>query len=238
MKEDIKMQYEFNWDRTQEESTKMIIDMNKITSQFFLDKKILAGKRSKDCEVTPSRNNNHCVLMLNELRLFDENQSIDSGLVQLKTEMVSADNLSAIQACFGVFRHEKSAQYFLQCLQKHHQLCPVYLGLETTNYACKAHARNQCRGVCVGKETPQFHYYRLLAALVKYRIPNWPSQQPIVWEQTHSTSRKKEFHVFDQWCYLGMADSVENVDILLKHPKKYQFDLDCFRILKNHFFKL
>lgn len=132
---------------------------------------------------------------------------------------------------YGTFRTRKEADNLLRELALLYQLCPRRLGLESgTTGGCSAHAAKRCAGVCAGRETPAQHDQRLLAALAATRLKPWPWAGAAVAVERRAHAPLAAFHVFDQWCHLGSADSLEAARALAAGAPRV-FDLDICRLL-------
>ncbi len=127
---------------------------------------------------------------------------------------------------YGLYHNARDAQKALRNLAEKHQLCLAVLGLEKTakNKPCFAHQLKRCRGACVGKEKPLDHAARLLIALNKLKLANWPYPGAI------GIREGKDCHVIDRWCYLGTAQSDSDIQDLLTAGRPV-FDRDTYMTL-------
>ncbi len=137
-------------------------------------------------------------------------------------------NLGAQPNLFGIFRSQRDALEMLSELAQTEKLCKALLGLEKvkSGSSCFGHQLKHCQGACVGKETPERHHLRLLTAMARHRIPAWPHAGPI------GLKEGAALHLIDAWCYLGTAESEDEVYDLLANGQP-TFDLDVFKILKK-----
>ncbi|QLI82237.1 ethanolamine utilization protein [Chitinibacter fontanus] len=135
---------------------------------------------------------------------------------------------------FGPFRGAREAQNVLNRIIKGQALCRVVLGLEkpkksTLGQACAALAQGECRGACVGREPLSMHHARLLAALAKHKLAQWPYAGAVgilegpEWAQV--------MHVFDQWVYLGEVHDQSDLAQLLASPYP-AYDLDMAKLIR------
>lgn len=133
---------------------------------------------------------------------------------------------------FGPFRSQRDALAALRGLSREHALCPQALGLEPGSGACSAHALNQCRGVCTGKETRAAHTLRLAQALARLRLATWPFAGPIAIVEEDPLGLRRELHVADDWRYLGSAaEPAQALELVAETRRLPAFDVDIFRIL-------
>ena len=143
-------------------------------------------------------------------------------------EVTTLEDMGAITAeCYGAFRSEGDARRALDELARAHSLCRRSLGLERGDGSCFGFQVGRCRGACCGGESPALHATRVRMALARIKLRQWPfgGRIGIVERDWRGV---EEIHVFDRWCYLGTARSVEMLDGLAAQAG---FDLDCYRIL-------
>jgi DNA polymerase-3 subunit epsilon len=131
---------------------------------------------------------------------------------------------------FGIFRTKKGAQEALRNLVNEHQLCLKALWLESGKGACFASQLKRCQGACCGKESPEIHYVRLRQALMSLRLKTWPFQGRVGFKE--QSGKLSQIHVFDEWCYLGVAEDDVQLDELLQlRSSQMVFDLDTYKLL-------
>lgn len=137
-------------------------------------------------------------------------------------------NLGAQPDLYGIFRSQRDALTMLAELAQQEKLCKAVLGLEKTKpgASCFGHQLKQCKGACIGKESPQLHHARLLMAMARHRIPAWPHPGPI------GLREAEVVHIVDAWCYLGSASREDEVHELLESGRP-SFDLDVYKILRK-----
>jgi DNA polymerase-3 subunit epsilon len=112
---------------------------------------------------------------------------------------------------------------------KQFQLCAATLGLEKggAGKPCFARQLKQCKGACVGAESPLQHNLRLAEALGAMKLKAWPFSGPAVLKEGNV------HHVIEAWCYLGKAKSEADIQDLLTRGKP-RFDRDTYRILLKY----
>jgi DNA polymerase-3 subunit epsilon len=91
----------------------------------------------------------------------------------------------------------------------------------------------KCRGACIGEESPEQHHLRLMLALSRYRVLDWPWAGRIVVRERHAQDRFEEAHVFDRWCHIGTARSEQDLSDLLAARSEIEFDPDVYGILQS-----
>jgi DNA polymerase-3 subunit epsilon len=162
-----------------------------------------------------------------------------SGLVR----SVRLDTLEwhELGASFGVFHSEKDARKALADIARAQGLCLKVLGLEQSEGSCFAMQMGKCRGACVGKEPLVLHNMRLQMALAALKIKSWPFPGRIALRERPTGAflsdgtRGAEFHVLDQWMYLGSARSEEDLAALGATHSSPAFDVDVYKILQRYF---
>jgi DNA polymerase-3 subunit epsilon len=142
---------------------------------------------------------------------------------------------------FGVFHSEKDARKALTDIARAQQLCLKVLGLEESSGSCFALQVGKCRGACTGKEPLILHNMRAQMALSALKIKSWPFPGRIALREravggfASDGTRGGEFHVLDQWMYLGSARSEEELAALSTRNADAAFDVDIYKILVRYF---
>ena len=70
-----------------------------------------------------------------------------------------------------VVRNGRVAKNIMMKWMKTHQFCHKYSSLQDSDGACYGYKNNQCKGACLGDESPQNYNERLLQPLDKKNIP-------------------------------------------------------------------
>ncbi|WP_410497732.1 exonuclease domain-containing protein [Chitinibacter sp. S2-10] len=136
---------------------------------------------------------------------------------------------------FGPFRGAREAQNALNRIIKGQGLCRQILGLEKprkgpTICPCSALSQGECRGACVGREPISMHNARLLSALSKHKLADWPYTGAIAIAEGPDWAQV--LHVFDQWVYLGQVSARgELLDLLAGIYPAY--DLDMAKLIRS-----
>jgi DNA polymerase-3 subunit epsilon len=136
---------------------------------------------------------------------------------------------SRLQDCFGLFQSEKDGRRALAEIARAHSLCLKVLGLEPGPGSCFGHQVGKCRGACVGKEPHLLHDARLMIALSALKLRSWPFPGRVALREGRS-----EYHVLENWVYLGTARSEEELAELCALQPRAAFDADVYRILVRH----
>jgi DNA polymerase-3 subunit epsilon len=168
------------------------------------------------------------------LRRYDKLTTIECSEQIDVPSIITSEALDAskIHQHFGLFRTRKAAKDSLLNLAKKHQLCLKQLGLESGSGACFAYQLKQCKGACVGNEDAAQHHLRLLTALQPIRNKTWPYSGKIGIREHSQDRQQTDIHVFDNWCYLGTANDLSDMESLaVDSDLNVSFDLDTYKIL-------
>lgn len=155
----------------------------------------------------------------------------DTGL----PDYVKSDDiaLDALDQHYGLFASRAAAKKWLLDIAAHASLCAKSLGLERGAGPCFGYQIRQCRGVCIGQEAPAQHRQRVDAALDVKRLRRWPYGGAISIAEKSASLLRTDWHVIDQWCYLGTVQS-EQAAWELARASERRFDLDAYQILRKH----
>jgi len=158
-------------------------------------------------------------------RLID----MGSGLLQPQLAYGRDLDLGRQEQLYGLFKSGASAREFLMQAVKQFQLCAATLGLEKggTGKPCFARQLKQCKGACIGQESPLQHNLRLIEALGEMKLKAWPFAGPATFQEGNI------YHVIEAWCYLGRAHNEAEIQALLVSGKP-RFDRDTYRILVKY----
>ena len=173
------------------------------------------------------------------LRRYDSLATIKWASEELP-EVITADLLdpNTIEKHFGLFKTKKKAKDTLLKLAKEHQLCLKQLGLEKGKGPCFAYQLNKCNGACIGKESSQQHDLNLMNALYPLKNKAWPFPGKIGIREYSKYNKRTDIHIFNQWCYLGVAhDESELHQLNLFQDDDNMFELDIYKILIQYFKK-
>ena len=154
---------------------------------------------------------------------------LGSGLLQPQLAYGRDLDLGRQEQLYGLFKSGASAREFLLQAVKQFQLCAATLGLEKggSGKPCFARQLKQCKGACVGLESPLQHNLRLIDALGEMKLKAWPFNGPAMFKEGNV------FHVIEAWCYLGRAYNDTEIQTLLASGKP-RFDRDTYRILVKY----
>lgn len=160
---------------------------------------------------------------------LDESAEFHQPQLLAEADLAAADSLPV----FGWFRNRRAAKLALGKLCAGDGLCPQRCGLESGEGPCFAFQLGRCRGACAGRESALLHNLRLAAALAGLRVSAWPFEGVIGIRETDQVRGRQAIHAFDNWCWLGTADSSAALRELLETVDDPGFDLDVYRILRG-----
>ena len=154
----------------------------------------------------------------------------------LRTEVVTLRECEDFADLYGMLRTKREAEDVRRGLVATHGLCARFLGLEKGRTgACFSHQVKQCRGACVGAESPALYNIRLRSALMAHRLQQWPYPGPVGIRERCAVSGRTDLHVVDRWCYLGTATHPAELDQLLSAPQVSGVERDIYQILAGYF---
>ena len=92
-------------------------------------------------------------------------------------------------------------------------------------------SENEVCGACLresaaGKQERLRHLTQAYAALLPWKIAPWPYAGPI------AISERRDLHVVDRWRYLGTAQSMQDVHLLLE-SRPPLFEAEIYSILRS-----
>jgi DNA polymerase III subunit epsilon len=106
------------------------------------------------------------------------------------------------------------------------------IGLEPgQSGACSAYRLRRCKGVCCGQESAEIHSLRLQQALMTHKLKVWPYAGKIGIEEYNLDNDLRQIHVFEDWAYLGAADSDDGLQTLREQLTTQKFDLETYKLL-------
>jgi DNA polymerase-3 subunit epsilon len=143
-------------------------------------------------------------------------------------EQVPAEKLTST---YGLFRYKRRAEELLFKLCNVHHFCQRMMGLEKRKGACFYVQIGKCSGACTGKESTTSYNQRLVTAISNIQYQRWPYHGKVALKEHCQLSGKCDYHLIDQWCYLGSASTLDG---LLSLAIKPQLDADIYQILTSH----
>jgi DNA polymerase-3 subunit epsilon len=134
---------------------------------------------------------------------------------------------------YGLYNSRREAVQALRKLAEAHRLCHTQIGLGTgkPGEACVAYQQRTCRGVCVGKESAALHSARLMTALAKFKVQEWPYRGAVALVERDEFGMREDFHLLDRWHDLGTFHDQAALQEALEERVDTLFDADIYRIV-------
>ena len=166
-------------------------------------------------------------------------QLVEMAPGDYRPRLVCGDELDLVtnRNLYGLFKSKREATLALKNIAEANQLCLAALGLEKTvaaGRACFGYQVHQCKGACIGKEAIGMHSARLMSAIAKLKLINWPYGGPIGIVERDEVSERQEIHVVLGWCHLGTAQTEADLVGLLENNRQPVFDRDIYKLLTKH----
>ena len=166
-------------------------------------------------------------------------QLVRHGDGDFRPQLVHSRDLDFSRAAdlFGLYMNQREAVHALRKLAEAHRLCHKQLGLGAAKAgeACVAFKQKACRGVCVGKEAVSLHSARLMSALAKFKLADWPHKGPVALIERDEFGMREDFHLVDHWRYLGCVHDEASLHDLLQTRSTGEagFDPDIYRLINK-----
>jgi len=172
-------------------------------------------------ELQPEFNSNLTTADTETIRLID----IQSGGCRI--EFVSAEEVVNQGDHYGLYRSREDALAAVQAAVGKQPVCTRCLDL--VGLICPVHGETGCgvddRGPLLAT--------KIRLALARMKLPDWPFPGPVVLREDQSWPEKSRVHLFDNWCYLGHAESEETLNDQLANGGSVEFNLVIYRLLKR-----
>jgi len=137
--------------------------------------------------------------------------------------------------CYGLYQNQRHTESTLRRHARDHGLCLRMLGFDRGRGPCFQFQLGRCDGACAGEESPEDHNARLLSVLDHDRIAAWPFTGPLALRESNVApfehQPREQFHLVQQWSYLGSFTTLGAARNHLKHPGERLFDRDAYRLL-------
>jgi DNA polymerase-3 subunit epsilon len=137
--------------------------------------------------------------------------------------------------CYGPFASRAAVRRWMTELAGEHRICLKIVGLEGRRKAsgdgapCFNYQLRRCNGACVGEETRNEHTSRVKELMQPWLLPRWPHANPIALVERNTERFQEQWHVFDQWCWLGTVKS-RNAAVDLARTAPRLFEADAARL--------
>lgn len=142
---------------------------------------------------------------------------------------------------YGLYHNKRHIDSTLRRHARDHGLCLRMIGLDRGRGPCFQFQLGRCDGACAGEESPEDHNARLLSVLDRDRIAAWPFPGPLALKESNTTPSKgqpsDEFHLVDQWCYLGSFRNLGACRERSSRAGKALFDRDAYHLVRSALLK-
>ena len=153
----------------------------------------------------------------------------DDGLVKLT--QASMFEFAQLGHCYGPFTSRASVRRWMTELAAEQRICLKAIGLEGRRKAasdgapCFNYQLRRCNGACVGQEPRDEHTARVKELLRRRLLPQWPHAGSIALVERNAERFQEQWHVFDQWCWLGTVKSLNAAfDLAQSAPRVFEAD--------------
>jgi DNA polymerase-3 subunit epsilon len=143
----------------------------------------------------------------------------------------TAFEFAQLGRCYGPFGSRASIRRWMNELAAEHRICLKAIGLEGRRKAahdgapCFNYQLRRCRGACVGEEARDEHIARLKELMLPWLLPQWPQANAIALVERNAERFQEQWHVFDQWCWLGSVKSLNAaLDLARTAPRVFEAD--------------
>ena len=139
---------------------------------------------------------------------------------------------NSTQKLYGLFPSVKKAKEAIQSISDEHSLCYQVCGLENpSSRACSSHQLKKCKGYCVGKQPALIHNVKMLQGFSALSLKTWPFDGPVALVEKTGEGESEHHLLINNWCILGVAESAEDYEEILKNNPTPQIDKDIYRYL-------
>ena len=135
------------------------------------------------------------------------------------------------EGLYGPFPSKSRARNTMLSLAADNGLCWNVMDGKKAKGLCFSHQLKKCRGYCAGKESLPQHNLRLITAIAGFRFGAWPFEGAIALKETHPEHGWERAYLFNQWQYIGMAESDSEWHDVLAGRSENAFDSDIYKIL-------
>lgn len=161
---------------------------------------------------------------------FKINRLLGYSQISMVREVIEED--ANPPELIGAFSSLTAAKRHLLALCKTHELCPKRCGLESGKGACFSYQLKQCKGACVGDESPESYNARVSEALAQLREDVWPYSGAIAIKEQDETNQLSHYLVFNQWRKIGVADDEDSL-LRVANQAMPSSEFDTYKILRS-----
>lgn len=132
-------------------------------------------------------------------------------------------DVSQFDHYYGIFKNWRQATSYYRKALKENNLCEYFAGIvsEPPCFTCQTNQRAKNCGKVSKQEHENFQYM-----IDKLRLKSWDYPEIILLKETSADGAREQYIALSHWCFLGLYDSIEAVDVDQFSAKK--FDADYF----------
>lgn len=155
----------------------------------------------------------------------------------LQPVYVSGNDLAQERQLYGLFNSRAAMIKHLRTVAGEQGFCDYVMGFERlAARPCPSRQLKRCRGLCESRETTAQHNLRLLQAVESEALKAWPFEGAVVLEESNPETGESEFHLVDNWCWLGSASDEQGLEALREARTAPVLDKDTYRLLVRAIF--
>lgn len=160
-------------------------------------------------------------------RLHIQDSYLSVSISREKEETMGSSTL------LGAFRSVHAAKVALLNIVKKYELCSKLSGIEMVKAACFNFQLKRCKGACIGVEPAETYNKRVMAAFEEYQKQIWPFRNAIAIKESCEIQQVTQFLIFNQWRYLGILKSGEDLNSWTLLEKNSINHYDTYKILSS-----
>lgn len=160
------------------------------------------------------------------------------GFYQIKIVHANEQEALAQKDLIGCFKSKRAAENILRELITNHRLCPKLCGLDNSKKSCFHYQLKKCQGACINKESSDIYNARVEMAMAQFKLQEWPFDGPVGIKEQNNKNQQIQFHVFNQWRYLGSVCSLSELQDTVNTLHETNTTYDDIKIIQSHIKKV
>ena len=154
-----------------------------------------------------------------------------------KIEFCQSIDLEYLDSHYGIFLNLSSAKETLTSLAEYTPVCKYLCGL-SNQAPCFQYQLKRCQKSCGDDNFVKHHPKLLQEYLAEIRLRQWPyPNQAIAIKEQDLPTKKVQYIVIYQWCYLGLANNMAEIEALLKQKSIRKFDKNFYQLCVALFYQ-
>lgn len=164
----------------------------------------------------------------------------EDGYLYPEIERVKRISAQEHANVLGVFKSKKQAENRIQQLAREYELCMSQLQLGTElrkGDPCFYFQLGQCRGACVGEDSPASYNRRFRTAFDRYSVQSWPADGPVAIKE--SLANRTDKFVIDNWVITQAVTSIDGdqKDFFRSVAEPATFNYDTYKQIASVLFR-